>query len=44
MKKYTSVLGLARTGLVFFTAAHMVLCFRYVIKPALITHQSSGFC
>lgn len=33
------VLGLDGTMLVFFTAAHLVPCFGFVIKKVLVTHQ-----
>lgn len=39
-----SVLGLAGIELVFFTTACIVLCFRFVTKPVLITHQCFGYC
>jgi len=36
---YTFVWGLAVMELTFFTAAHRVLCFRFVTKTVLMTHQ-----
>lgn len=34
----TVVLGLVRIELIFLTAAHMVLWFRFLTRTALITH------
>jgi len=38
------VLDLSGTELTFFTAAHMVLWFGFVVKKVLITHQRFGCC
>jgi len=43
--KFWSVLGLAMMVLIFFIAACMKICFGFVIKIVLITHQDfSCFC
>lgn len=41
----TQVFVLSMSGeLIFFVAAHLVLCFRQVNKRVLITHQCLGYC
>ena len=39
-----SILGLAGMELIFFIAAGMMLCFVFVSKTALITHECCGCC
>lgn len=36
--------GLAGMELIFFTAAHTVLYFRWVTKMALVTHSRFSYC
>jgi len=36
--------GLTGTELTFFTVAHVVLCFVFVAKPVLVTHQCFRYC
>lgn len=38
------LLGLVGMELTFFTAAHMVVGFRFVTKTALVTHQRFSYC
>jgi len=37
-------LVLSGTELIFFIVACMVLCFGFVLKTVLITHQCSTYC
>ena len=38
------VLGMHGVALTFITAVHMALCFAFVAKKLLITHQCFGYC
>ena len=43
-KNFPDVLGLAVMELIFFIASHMVLCFGFVTKTALLTHRCFSYC
>jgi len=43
MAQRQSVPGLVGREFIFFTAAHMVLCFGFMTKKALVTHQCIGY-
>lgn len=43
-KIYPDVQGLGAMELIFFIASHMVLCFGFVTKTALLTHRWFSYC
>lgn len=44
LKRRITVLVLAGMELIFFLAAHIVLCFVFLTKTQLLTHQGFSYC